>query len=363
MKKLIYLTIDKIQDKRSWSGTTYRMYKALSKEYDIIEMTFGRTLIEKGFDLIIRIITLNKYKRYPVLDIFKKIRLRKAIKKYPGITIFAPIASDITPMLKGLNCKIIYLSDTNYKDFGSFYINNPITKKRDHIEQEALDIAQQIIFSSSWPIQTCISHYKISNSKINVVKFGSNLKDEYREKQTPTKIVKLLIVGVDYYRKGFDLAIETVQSLNKQHSDKKFMLHIIGFSKPDNFSDGNIIFHGRLNKNNPDEENIICSIYKECDIFILPTIADCSPIVLCEASMFGLPSISFDVGGVKDYLQNNYNGVLLEKTRDIRKLDDAVMQILDSYTIYSNNARKKYIDELNWDTWLQNFDQIFDKLN
>lgn len=184
-----------------------------------------------------------------------------------------------------------------------------------------------------------------------------------KEKNKLGNTVKLLIVGVDYERKGIKLAIETVQFLNKTNDNRKFELHIIGFNTPQDINDSNIIFHGHLNKNDSKEEQIICSIYEECDILILPSIADCSPIVLCEASMYGLPSISFNVGGIKDYLENDYNGVLLEKTKSIEEISNAVLKVIDNYDVYSKNARNKYLNELNWETYLNKFNDIYKKIN
>ena len=61
------------------------------------------------------------------------------------------------------------------------------------------------------------------------------------------------------------------------------------------------------------------AIYRDADIFILPSLTEGIPKVIYEAMAFGLPIISTDVGGISDIIKNNRNGILIkpEKTDDI----------------------------------------------
>lgn len=49
----------------------------------------------------------------------------------------------------------------------------------------------------------------------------------------------------------------------------------------------------------------------ESDFLLLPTRAESYGIVFCEASAFGIPSITTDVGGVSGVVHNGKNGYTL----------------------------------------------------
>ena len=56
---------------------------------------------------------------------------------------------------------------------------------------------------------------------------------------------------------------------------------------------------GFLNKNIPEQYQKLITIMGRCNLFLLPTKAECAGIVLCEASAFGLPIFTFDTGGLE----------------------------------------------------------------
>lgn len=58
-----------------------------------------------------------------------------------------------------------------------------------------------------------------------------------------------MLVGVDWNREGVDIAISTLKKLNVKEKDM-FNLTIIGLEKPESFSEENVIFKGKLDKNN-----------------------------------------------------------------------------------------------------------------
>lgn len=44
------------------------------------------------------------------------------------------------------------------------------------------------------------------------------------------------------------------------------------------------------------------------NFLLLPTIAECAGIVFAEASGYGIPSITYDTGGVGTYVIDGING-------------------------------------------------------
>jgi hypothetical protein len=55
----------------------------------------------------------------------------------------------------------------------------------------------------------------------------------------------------------------------------------------------------------------MCDAFREAHFLVLPTLADATPIVFSEAQAFGLPPISYDVGGVGGAISHGRTGLLL----------------------------------------------------
>ena len=104
------------------------------------------------------------------------------------------------------------------------------------LEQKALDSAALAIYSSDWAAQTAINNYKVDATKVRVVPFGANIECD-RSLNDIKSIVSsrskgecnLLFLGVDWKRKGGDLAVKIAEELNKQGLKTK--LHVAGIKK------------------------------------------------------------------------------------------------------------------------------------
>jgi glycosyltransferase involved in cell wall biosynthesis len=129
---------------------------------------------------------------------------------------------------------------------------------------------------------------------------------------------------------------------------------VVGCTPPEHVTHRNLRVFSFLSKNNVEERAKLESLYLNADFFLLPTRADCSPIVLCEAAAFGLPVISTDTGGVSDIVRNGENGVLLPPTA---KGSEYARVIADSYRDTQRfqrmrrRSRELYDTRLNWDAW------------
>ena len=173
------------------------------------------------------------------------------------------------------------------------------------------------------------------------------------------------MVGVDWERKGIDIAIDCVRLLNKMQKKYSFDLTIIGVEKPATQEyESYIHILGRLNKNIPEEYGCMISYYQKSDLFILPTKAECSAIVFSEASEYGLPVITHKTGGVESYVEDGITGRCLPLGSTGEDFAAAIMDIIENGRLeaYSKAARAKYEEELNWDSWLKSFDAILTDL-
>ncbi|MDE3084330.1 MAG: glycosyltransferase, partial [Verrucomicrobiota bacterium] len=88
------------------------------------------------------------------------------------------------------------------------------------IEQRALDRCARAIYCSDWAAGTARRFYRVDSAKISVVPFGANLPEPPNLEEVRAAVsmrsaarCNLLFVGVDWARKGADIAVQTVDSL------------------------------------------------------------------------------------------------------------------------------------------------------
>lgn len=96
----------------------------------------------------------------------------------------------------------------------------------------------------------------------------------------------------------------------------------------------------------------------------MPTKAECAGIVFSEAAAYGMPSITHKTGGVESYVEDGVTGRCLPLGSTGKDFANAIMDIVENGRLeeYSNAARKKYEQELNWNSWLASFDRILEDL-
>jgi len=91
-------------------------------------------------------------------------------------------------------------------------------------------------------------------------------------------------------------------------------------------------------------------MYRTSDIFILPSRAECSAIVLAEAAAFGLPVLTCDTGGLADYVSNGANGFRLPVEDDGTLFAEKAKAILADYESFARSAYADYEKRMNWDS-------------
>lgn len=380
--KIAYVARGKLDDRSLWSGLISYYYESIKDEYDIFPIIIpegtGRKVI-RGIMHILSSITggmINPMSPFDRLDLKRGLQ---EVRAQGCDILFAPTGSDFICDKKiASGFKIIYLTDCTYHLMDGYYWNeNPFRRKaKNRMEQTAFDRSDVIITASKWAKDDMITYYHQNPDKILIAPFGANLEDKYSGK-TDGKIneygiphkygkqlkerkeIKLLCCGVDWVRKGIDLAVAATEILNNRQTDGyRYTLTVIGFAKPEACDAKSVNFVGRLDKNDPEQFDQMIALYEESDLFILPTKAECAGIVFSEASMYGMPSVTHNTGGIPNYVENDYNGTRLELGSSAEDFAAAVEYIIcdGKYKQYSQNARNKYENDINWKHWKQVFD-------
>jgi len=115
-----------------------------------------------------------------------------------------------------------------------------------------------------------------------------------------------------------------------------------------------------LSKSEVNGHNAYAELLQQSDIFILPTRADCTPIVLNEAAAFGLPVLTSDVGGVRDLVEDG--GVVHSAAATAGDYAASLGRLIETpglYEKFSAASRRLYDERLNWASWGDRMKAIF----
>jgi glycosyltransferase involved in cell wall biosynthesis len=119
-----------------------------------------------------------------------------------------------------------------------------------------------------------------------------------------------------------------------------------------------LIPHGFLRKTDADEKAKLVQLFREAHVFLLPTRADLTPVVLAEAAAFGLPIVTTRIGGIPEMFPNG-EAILVEGDDFVGKAAQAILDALHHPQLESlgQKARARYEAALNWDVIAQNIIQ------
>ncbi|WOY89471.1 glycosyltransferase family 4 protein [Ligilactobacillus murinus] len=365
--KLTVMSLTDPKDKRTWSGTTSNMYEALKRnglEVDTLTLKNWFT----RFYIRATMFYLNRIKKQGVANFETTVLGAKYWGKRADKLIhdqdkksnyyFCPAGASIIAFAHS-QAKFVDLPDATYALMNNYYyagVDKKGADNGDEIDQKALTRADKIILPSQWAYESVQNDYDQPEGKLSLIPFGANMPDvKITPKTLTSKEINILLVGVEWKRKGVDIALDVVAKLN-EHSlaGYHYTLTIVGLDKPSDFTQSDVIFKGRLDKNDPAELSSLQAEYEQADLFLLPTQAEAAGIVFAEAAMYALPVFTYDTGGVSQYVLNGKTGYTLPisaTSTDFVQQIEALVTDDTNYHNMSKKARVYYDTTLNWDAW------------
>jgi len=376
--KIVYITSLDARDKRSWSGTYYFIAKALQKHVGDVDFIspvqpFFALLIGKFITGVSQKIFHKRYNyrhSYLLAKAYVAI-VHKRLKKNKYDLIVIAGGSTFIPYLK-TSIPIAYISDSTVKNTLEYYpaLSNLwkfSEKETISIEQKALSKSSLLIYSSGWASNSAIHDFHISREKVFTIPFGANIEQApNKEKIAGRKIsdtCRLLFLGVDWNRKGGNIAFDAFVQLNDMGIDAE--LTVCGCIPPKKFTHPKLTVIPFLDKNNAEQKEKLDDLFFYTDFLILPTRKECFGIVFCEASAFGVPSITTDTGGVSSAVTEGKNGFLLPVYATGREYAQVIAETFknkEKYHSLSRQSRELYDLSLNWDAWGESFKEAYSRL-
>jgi glycosyltransferase involved in cell wall biosynthesis len=357
-------------DKKSWSGISYYTYQEIKKnnEVEIFHykwpwylrewLTMQKSLNRKLFKKQTSVEFLKAYAKY-----FSK-QLEKDLKKRPVDVLFVSASSQLVAYLK-TDIPVIYMTDATFQQLQGYYpyFSNLSTyniRQGIELDKKAFQKVAHCMLASDWNKNSAINDYGINAEKISVAPCGANIDivpaPEDLQPYT-TGPFRLLFLGVEWDRKGGDIALETFRLL--QRKGMNVLLHIIGCVPPYDLSqERDITIIPFLDKNKVEDFQQLHKIFLETTILFLPTRAECAGVVFSEASAYGIPSVTTDTGGVITYIKNDINGYTLAVEAGPEEYANLLGKILNDRNLLNRlkgSSRKYYEEHLSWQEWGSKF--------
>lgn len=356
MKKIAILSDADPRDRRSWSGTQYSVLSQLRKYYEVDIFVTDVPWAFRLDRMLFRLLTLSKATlRLGLINSFlASHKADKALrsKKYDAAFVFG---FENTAFLKNkTKTPILFYIDGTYHQMAgySFEADKRTDRIGEFIQKRCLAHTTINLTASRWTKDDIIHHYGIPERNCVLCKFGANTEIVKTRPADKSDTINMVFVGTNWKNKGGNIAVDCLLSLRNMDSRHRYILNIIGSEPDEKIDDDSINVYGYLDRKDNEQNKMLTSIFSSGDIFILPTKMECAGIVFCEASGYGLPIVTYDTGGIADYVVDGYNGYRLHTESTGVDFANTILKMVDHPDIMAQmgrNGERMYQEELNWD--------------
>jgi len=257
------------------------------------------------------------------------LMLREGLKHGPfDATFIAASSAQMTlPRYMKKRPSFLYI-DATFKqlfEFVGFYYNpgkNKRLEERKHQRRVAAYQSAQGIFSTSqWAADSAVADYGVLPQNTHILPFCVDTA-QWRPAAASSKAGKnvcdLLFVGGDFARKGGPQLLDWAANTKTTG----WRLHLVTPEAVE-VHDPRVCVYNDLTANDPRLQ----ALYAQADVFVLPTLADCSSIAAIEALSSGLPVVLGDTGGTGEIVQTGKTGFLIPP-RDLSALSRSLETLI-----------------------------------
>ena len=223
---------------------------------------------------------------------------------------------------------------------------------------DELDLADTIFCPSGYAKRTLVSH-GIPEEKIVVCPYGADC-DMFAPSAPPKGVEPFtaLFLGNVCARKGVQYLLQGFA----QAKLKGARLLLAGPVDPA-FRPVLAQYEGLFEEVGRVKHDEVASLYRQADVFLVPSLADAGPLVALEAMASGLPVVVSENTGASEVISHAVDGFVVP-IRDARAIADILVDL------YENRDRRAAIGasaaararEANWATYQRRCAEIYDRL-
>jgi glycosyltransferase involved in cell wall biosynthesis len=254
-----------------------------------------------------------------------------------------------TPLLRLKKFAVsLDITPAQYDRYGAIYedpgnTTGQIARLKHALNKYLFASSNLIISWSEWVKESLCREYGVNPDKGVVIPPGIDLARWQagtlpRPAKAPGELPRILFCGGDWERKGGPQLLEWFTQRGHQLCE----LHLVTrapISNPDNLP--NLFVYNNFNANDP----ALIELYRQSDIFALPTLAEAFGIALTEAMAMGLPVVTTRVGACAEIVEDGGTGFLVE-AGNVAELGQKLEELLSNTPLrqrMSVQAREKAI--------------------
>lgn len=368
--RIAYVSISDPTDPYAWSGINYAVSRRLAaggaEVLPIGPLKSARALLGKARTAVSRFLP-GKNSRYlwtldPGLlqayarEVESRLRgLRADLVFSPGTQAIAYLETELP---------VAFWTDAPFagmRGYYPWYENVSPTSLRDGMDcdDRALRLATVACYSSRWAARAAVEGHRGDPEKVHVLPFGANLDHTEIDAATLSATVarrlqkpwRFLFVGVEWERKGGDLALAVVRSLNERGYPSE--LAVAGCTPPERVGPlpAYVKPLGFISQHTPDGRRQLSELFRTSLFYLMPSIAEAYGIVFCEANSHALPCLSIATGGIPTIIENGRNGQLFPVNAGVEAYVDFILAHTreTTYLPLAKGALEAYRERLAWE--------------
>jgi len=211
----------------------------------------------------------------------------------------------------------------------------------------------RLIFTmSEYLRQSFIRDFDVPEARVKSIGAGVNLETvppDFPEKDYDRK--EILFIGINFARKGGWQLLNAFKAVRERHSTAK--LHIVGpenLSIPANLQAG-VINHGFLSKNVLSTAQKLETLFRDCSLFVMPSLYEPFGIAPLEAMLHQLPCLVTNAWALKEIVTPNETGDLCEcgEAEDISSKLIKLLGDPNELRIMGEKARQRVLEHYTWE--------------
>lgn len=343
------LTPHNPHDRRAFSGTVFNAVRALAARDDLALSVLGPHRKAGYLDRLLR----RDARRFDPPGLISSPGL------FDGLDLVLGIVA--TPLLDAAaavtDLPFIHVTDATPGFLREVY-GRAVPQTADAREARVLGRAVPV-YSSRFMAKRAGAEFGPVAAHAQALPFGVNfdtLPDPLPEKP-PLYRLELLFVGTDWTRKGGALALDAFDRLRAGGRDAHLTLvgHMPEAVKTAVSGRRDVTVAGFLDKNRPRDAARLSSLFGRAHLLVLPTRADCTPMVVAEALAHGTPVLATDIGGIGEMLGQGAGRVLPPEAA----ADDWAGALGEmgrdsvAYAFRSDAATERVATRLSWASWAE----------
>lgn len=356
--RIAVLAADDPLNIRTWSGTPYFMTMALKERFHTLVVRAPRA---RWFNLARRTISKVTSGRTdlawdPRMAERDANRIARRLKTEQIHVAIAVACSPISAYL-AKQIPTIHISDATVplmRDYYSEFSVLPefIAKRAYEMDRASVLNSRVCLYPTQWAANSALKDYDANPTRVFANSWGANIEHRTNATEPESNTCNLVFIGVDWKRKGGQIAVDTVNELAA--AGFPIHLHIIGAS-PSMAASNVITIHGFINKRTAEGRRKFDELMQQSAFLFVPTRQDCYGLIFPEANSYGVPVITTITGGVPDVVQEGVNGHLLPIDAPASAYAELIRSIWSDRPRYDQlrqTSKIRFDESLNWGSWL-----------